>query len=141
MNRFLKKDFNRWQDWLADLPKLETYVIDRYIKPREFGEVTNAELHHFSDASEIGYGAVSYLPITNSNGEVHCCLMMAKSRLTPVTPVTTHRMELSAAVVATRLDTMLPRELGFDIRIDRSYFWTDSTCVLRYDFKRLWPTL
>ena len=134
-----ERDFNRWQDWLADLPKLEGYVIDRCIKPREFGEVTNAELHHFSDASDIGYGAVSYLRITNSDGEVHCCLMMAKSRLAPIKPVTTPRMELSAAVVATRLDTMLRRELGIDIKIDRSYFWTDSTCVLRYtenDVKR-----
>ena len=124
-----ERDFNRWQDWLADLPKLESYVIDRCIKPREFGEVTNAELHHFSDASEIGYGAVSYLRITNSDGEVHCCLMMAKSRLTPIKPVTTPRMELSAAVVATRLDTILRRELGIDIKINRSYFWTENDVV------------
>ena len=107
---------------------MESYVIDRCIKQ----EVTNAELHHFSDASEISYGAVSYLRITNSDGEVHCCLMMAKSRLGPIKTVTTHRMKQSAAVVATRLDTMLRRELGIDPRIDRSYFWTDSTCVLRY---------
>ena len=41
-------------------------------------------------------------------------------------------MELSAAVVATKLDTMLRSELGIDIRIDGSYFWRDSTCVLKY---------
>ena len=39
-------------------------------------------------------------------------------------------MELSAAVIATRLDQIIRSEL--DIEIDRSYFWTDSTCVLRY---------
>ena len=39
-------------------------------------------------------------------------------------------MELSAAVIATRLDQIIRSEL--EIEIDRSYFWTDSTCVLRY---------
>ena len=40
------------------------------------------------------------------------------------------RMELSAAVVATRLDTMSSKELS--LPITESFFWTDSTCVLRY---------
>ena len=38
-------------------------------------------------------------------------------------------MELSAAVVSTKLERMLKTELT--IPIDQS-FWTDSTCVLRY---------
>ena len=88
------------------------------------------ELHHFSDASEIGYGAVSYLRIANERREIHCCLVMAKSSLAPIKPVTIPRMELSAAVLATRLDTMIRQEI--DCNINQSYFWTDSTCVLRY---------
>ncbi|XP_068757566.1 uncharacterized protein [Montipora capricornis] len=55
---------------------------------------------------------------------------MAKSRLAPIKPVTIPRMELSAAVLATRLDTMIRQEI--DCNINQSYFWTDSTCVLRY---------
>ena len=39
-------------------------------------------------------------------------------------------MELSAAVLATRLDSMIKQEITMPI--DRSMFWTDSTCVLRY---------
>jgi hypothetical protein len=39
-------------------------------------------------------------------------------------------MELSAAVVSTKLERMLRNELS--ISIDQSFFWTDSTCVLRY---------
>ena len=55
---------------------------------------------------------------------------MAKSRLAPLKAMTIPRMELSAAVLATRLDQMIRREL--DLPVDSSTFWTDSTCVLRY---------
>ena len=55
---------------------------------------------------------------------------MEKSRLAPLKPVTIPRMELSAAVLSTRLDTMFREELEFTV--DESIYWTDSTCVLRY---------
>ena len=124
------KDLERWREWLGYLPKLEDYTINRYIKPSAFGDVSFVQLHHFSDASQIGYGAVSYLRITNAKGEVHCVLIVAKSRLAPIKSITIPRMELSAAVVATRLDSMIRQEI--DLKINQSHFWTDSTCVLRY---------
>ena len=55
---------------------------------------------------------------------------MGKSRLAPIKPVTIPRMELSAAVVATKLDKISCQEISFPI--NQSFFWTDSTCVLRY---------
>ena len=47
------------------LPELERIVIDRCFKPTDFGEITSCELHTFSDASQKGYGAVTYLRILN----------------------------------------------------------------------------
>ena len=120
----------QWQAWLSDLPKLEQFEIPRCFKPSDFTDVKCCELHHFSDASSQGYGAVSYLRQINANGNVHCSLIMAKSRLAPLKAVTIPRMELSAAVLATRLDRMIKQEVT--IPIDSSTFWTDSTCVLRY---------
>ena len=55
---------------------------------------------------------------------------MGKSRLAPIKPVTIPRMELSATVLETRLDKISRDELR--IPVDQSFFWTDSTCVLRY---------
>ncbi|XP_033127590.1 uncharacterized protein LOC117125238 [Anneissia japonica] len=55
---------------------------------------------------------------------------MAKSRSAPLKSITIPRMELSAAVVSTRLDRMIKQELMMPI--DSSTYWTDSTCVLRY---------
>ncbi|XP_033104397.1 uncharacterized protein LOC117106988, partial [Anneissia japonica] len=120
----------KWEDWLKDLPKLEQFTIPRCLKPSNFGNVVKRELHHFSDASSHGYGAVSYLRQLNVHGDVCCAIVMAKSRLAPLKSITIPRMELSAAVVPTRLDRMIKQELMMPI--DSSTYWTDSTCVLRY---------
>ena len=125
-----EEDRSRWQSWLDELPKLEKLAVKRCFRPCDFGEISSSELHHFSDTSQKGYGAVSYLKIVDKRGRVHCSFVMGKSRLTPLKAVTIPRMELSAAVVATRLDRIIRSES--DLEIDRSYFWTDSTCVLRY---------
>jgi len=44
--------------------------------------------------------------------------------------MTIPQMELSAAVLTTRLDRMIKQELN--MAIHSSTFWTDSTCVLCY---------
>ena len=115
----------RWQAWLQELPKLEQVAIDRCFKPPNFGEVSSTQLHHFSDASQQGYGAVTYLRITDRSGNTKCSFVMGKSRLAPMKSVTVPIMELSAAVVATRLDAMSRKELS--LPISESFFWTDST--------------
>ena len=120
----------RWRTWLQELPKLEQFTIDRCFKTPYFGEITSTQLHHFADASQQGYGAVTYLRITDVSGNVKCSFVMGKSRLAPIKPMTIPRMELSAAVIATRLDRISRGELT--LPISESFFWTDSTCVLRY---------
>ena len=61
-----------------------------------------------------------------------CCasFIMGKSRVAPVKPLSTPRMELSAAVIAVRLARFVLREL--DVSFDRTVFWSDSTTVLGY---------
>ena len=120
----------RWEAWLKELPKLENLKIKRCFKPPDFGEVVSAELHHFSDASQRGYGVVSYLLLTNAKEIKHCSFVMGKSRLAPLKTITIPRLELSAAVLATKLDKSIKREI--DIPINDSVFWTDSTCVPSY---------
>ena len=67
----------------------------------------SCQLLYFSDASQLAYGAVSYLWLVNSQGNVHCCFVL----LAPLKPVTIPRMELSAIVLSTRLDRMIREEL------------------------------
>jgi len=120
----------RWRKWLDELPKLEHLKVNRCFKPNDFGKVSSGQLHHFADASQHAYGAVTYLCVTNPEGDVHCSFIIGKSRLSPLKQLTIPRLELSAAVVATRLDKMVRKEIG--IPISESIFWTDSTCVLGY---------
>ena len=47
-----------WNKWLNDLPCLEEFAVERCLLPSEFGNVVRSQLHHFPDASEIGYGTV-----------------------------------------------------------------------------------
>ena len=123
-------DLRRWKCCLEELPKLEKFCIERCFKPPNFGAIISCQLHHFSDASQVTYGAVSYLRLVNTRHEVHCSFVMGKSRLSPLKPVTIPRMELSAALLSTRLDKMLRQEIDFPI--NDSFYWMDSTCVLRY---------
>ena len=87
-------------------------------------------MHYFSDASEVAYGAVASLRLVDTSGAIHCSFVTGKSRLSPLKPVTISRLELSSAVLSTRLDAMIQDEL--ELEVDETIYWTDSTCVLRY---------
>ena len=110
--------------------ELAELKIRRCYKPGNFGEVKSIELHSFFDASINGYGEFSYLRMVNNRDEVHCALVMAKSRVTPLKPVTVSRLKLTAAVVSTKISSFLQKELSYeDIN---EFFWTDSKVVLQY---------
>ena len=117
-----------WDSWVRDLAGMSNVRFPRRVQD-ESGEVTR-ELHHFSDASEVAYGVASYLRVVRPDGTVSTQLVMAKSRLAPLKPLTIPRLELCAATLATRQDAMLSREL--DVEIASSHFWTDSSTVLQY---------
>ncbi|KAG1925738.1 hypothetical protein F2P79_025333 [Pimephales promelas] len=119
-----------WEAWLRDLHNLSLVKIPRCYVPSTFKDVQQYELHHFSDASVSGYGVCSYLRAVNMSGEVYCTLIMAKARVAPSKVVTIPRLELSAAVVATKIGNLLKRELELDDICE--YYWTDSKVVLGY---------
>ena len=119
-----------WKKWMMDLAKLQDFKVDRCLVPERCCGPVAIELHHFCDASQDAYGAVSYLRIVYSDGEIHCSFVLAKTRLAPIKQTTIPRLELLAAVVAVQLEVVLRRELR--ISIDRSIFWSDSMIVLQY---------
>ena len=118
----------QWSNWLEDLLRMSEFKVDRCIKPRDFRDPT-AQLHHFSDASQVGYGAVSYVRLEKDH-KVHVAFLLGKARVAPLKQTTIPRLELTAAVLAVRIDQMLRKELQF--KLEKSVFWTDSTTVLKY---------
>lgn len=69
---------SKWISWLSQLPDLIHIKIPRCLKPDELGEVVRTELHHFSDASQRGYGSCSYIRFIDKENNVHCSLLMLK---------------------------------------------------------------
>ena len=119
-----------WQRWRSDLFSLANLRINRCLKPEGFGKIVSAELHNFSDACVDGYGQCSYIRLENEHQQVHCSLVMAKSRVTPLKSVTIPRLELAAAVVSAKISALLQQELDYsDLH---EVFWTDSRVVLGY---------
>ena len=124
----------RWREWTAGLTSLEGFRIPRCYKPREFGEVKRAELHHFADASEeLGYGAASYLRLINDQDQVHCSFLMGKSRVRSLkSDVVVPKLELTAATLAVKINRVVMKELEGRMKIDTVTYWTDSMIVLKY---------
>ena len=50
-DKFSNKDISIWQNWLGDLPKLESLKVYRCFEPPDFVDVTTSQIHHFADAS------------------------------------------------------------------------------------------
>ncbi|XP_071497310.1 uncharacterized protein [Diadema antillarum] len=120
----------RWENWRKEIQELEKMKVPRCFKPPGFGKVKHAELHHFSDASYEGYGQCSYLRLINEQDESCCSLVVAKSRVTPLKPVTMPRLELTAATISAKVSRFLRSELMYgDLQ---EFFWTDSRVVLGY---------
>jgi len=87
---------------------------------------------------------VSYIRLENCRNEVRVAFLLGKARVVPLKSITIPRLELTAAVVAARVDVMLKSEL--QLELDESLF---GRIVLQYlsilttktnDFKPLWQT-
>lgn len=119
-----------WEKWRSDIHLLEKLHINRCFKPGNFGHVKAIELHHFSDASEYGYGQCSYLRQVNEQNRTHLAFVIGKARVTPLKQVTIPRLELTAATISARISEFLRAELSY--QHIKEYFWTDSKIVLGY---------
>ena len=120
----------RWERWRSDLVLLSKLSVKRCLKPENFGRVIQVQLHSFSDASIKGYGQCTYIRLKDHNGNIHCSLVMAKARVTPLKPIIIPRLELTAALVSAKISAHLKRELNYE-EIEE-VFWTDSRVVLGY---------
>ena len=119
----------RWLDWKEDVLLLSDVSVPRCYTPGKC-KVKLYELHHFSDASTLGYGQCTYLRTIDERGVISTCLVMSKVKVTPKRPITVPRLELMAAVLSVKVGCFLQEEL--DIPGIVQYYWTDSQVVLGY---------
>ena len=76
-----------WEEWKHSVYVVASLDIPRCVKPRDF-DIKKKSLHIFSDASEIGYGAVAYLRYVSNAGRVQCAFLFGKSRVSPLKALT-----------------------------------------------------
>ncbi|XP_055527678.1 uncharacterized protein LOC129720252 [Wyeomyia smithii] len=115
-----------WVKFQEQIPQLNELRIRRCVI---IPQPVAVEIHCFSDASEKAYGACLYLKSINAEGEVRVHLLSSKSRIAPLKCQTIPRLELCGAELAAKL---FERVNGAIRLAARTYFWTDSTCVLRW---------
>ena len=103
----------KWVKWKYKLNILTDIRLSRCYKPEGFRQVVSSNLHHFSDASENGYGQVVYMRLVNAIGKIHCSLVIAKSRVPSVKYTSIPRLELAAAVLSKRMSVIIRKELQY----------------------------
>ena len=91
----------KWLSWTSKLHILSDMHIPRWIVAQNY-KLQDYEVRVFGDASERSYGAVIYLKSITDKA-VTFRLICSKTRLAPIKRVTLPRLELLAALVATRL--------------------------------------
>ena len=130
-----------WRQWKSDLQALAKVKIPRCYKSNIAKSsqtshsdtkkcVKEIQLHNFSDASEIGYGAASYIRTEFTDGQIMCALVFGKSRTGPLRKVSIPRPELQAVVLSVRVSELVQREI--DMSFSKIFYWTDSEVVLKY---------
>ena len=127
-----------WSKWVNELPLLQELRIQRAYF--DFTP-TDAAIHTFSDASESGFGAVTYIAATSpKTGQVESRLVMSKTRVAPrKSKRTIARLELMGAKLGVELALFVVHALPQEVT---SSFWTDSSTVLAWLSKEpvFWDT-
>ncbi|XP_065084349.1 uncharacterized protein LOC135706631 [Ochlerotatus camptorhynchus] len=122
----------KWQELQASLSHLHNIAIPRCVT---FQGVVAFELHGFSDASTVAYGACIYLRSLFNDGSAKLRLLTSKSKLAPLHDLSIPRKELCAALLLIRLVLKVLPALDMEFR--EIVLWCDSTIVLAWIKKPL----
>ncbi|GFU09777.1 DUF1758 domain-containing protein [Trichonephila clavipes] len=116
-----------WMNFYQKLAKVNNFKIPRCIL---LPATIRIEIHGFSDASERAYAAVVYIKCFNESGQSQTRLLCSKSRVAPLKTLTIPRLELSAALLLSRLVKKVVPIL--QLPINKIWMWTDSTIALAW---------
>ncbi|XP_070149333.1 uncharacterized protein [Polyergus mexicanus] len=118
----------QWEIIYKRLARLDGLRLPRWTT--QGSDTTYRELHGFADASTMAYAAAVYIRVTSISGETSTRLLVGKSKVAPVKPMSVPRLELSAAVLLSRILTFVRNSLN--LKSTPCFCWTDSTVVLAW---------
>jgi hypothetical protein len=121
-------EHNKWMELFAQMKELNGVTIEIYLTPpNAFG---NPVLCVFSDASIEAFGTCPYIAWPLGDGTFGVTFIAAKSRVAPLKQLTIPRLELQAAVLATRLGKTIAEESRF--QFEKVVYFLDSMIVLAW---------
>uniref|UniRef100_A0AC34G9R8 Reverse transcriptase domain-containing protein n=1 Tax=Panagrolaimus sp. ES5 TaxID=591445 RepID=A0AC34G9R8_9BILA len=90
---------------------------------------SSTEVHVFVDASMIAYAAVIYLLHKDLDSEAQKVeFLICKTKVTPLKPMSIPRLELSAALLGSKLINHVEKTLP-KLIVCKKFLWTDSSAV------------
>ena len=114
----------KWLTFLTELHQLQELQIPRWVN---FSSGSTIQLHGFCDASEKAFCGAVYIRVVGPMDETHCHLMVAKTKVAPLQPMTIPKLELCGASLVTKLVMNVSRHLQVQHEIT---LWTDSSIVI-----------
>ena len=115
----------KWVQFFVELRSLNGVSFERCLIPEPDAKIM---LVIFCDASEVAFGAVCYVRCEMPDGTVGVRFVTAKSRVAPLKLLTVPRLELQAAVLASRVYVSVANEMS--TYFERVVFLSDSIITL-----------
>jgi len=117
-----------WISVKTSLANLNGVSLARWVQ--RGSDTVSCELHGFSDASTTSYAAAVYIRIVSASGDPTSTLLIGKAKVAPLKSLSIPRLELSAAVLLSRLMEFVRSSLC--LTAVPCFCWTDSTVVLSW---------
>ena len=118
---------NKWNSFRDELSNVSQITIPRWMQITSASQV---ELHGFSDASQLAMAAAIYIKVTDPGKQSTVHLMCAKSKVAPLKRLSIPRLELTAALIASKLMRYVQDVL--ELHESQTFMWTDSSVTLAW---------
>ena len=119
----------KWLSLFKEMKELNEVSFPGSLSPPEPAD-SQPTVCVFADASQDVFGAYPYIRWAVEKGEFDIRFIAAKSRVAPLKQITIPRLELQAAVLASRLQATIKEESRFQFK--ETFIFTDSAIVLAW---------
>lgn len=114
--------------YIDSLQYITEIKIPRWINTSK--KNSSIQIHGFSDASTMAYGAALYIRTVDKNEKVHVHLIASKSKVAPKKALTIPRLELCGAHLLSKLLSSVRTGLRHaTVSSENIYLWCDSEVV------------
>ncbi|XP_024869007.1 uncharacterized protein LOC112452824, partial [Temnothorax curvispinosus] len=124
---------SRWLIIRKELTSLIKLSIPRWYNQGSTSQTTwstsSVEFHGFSDTSQLAMAAVVFITVHGSNGTT-ISLVCSKTKVAPLKRLTIPRLELTAALLLSRLMQYVQATLK--LNVTATHLWTDSVVTLTW---------